>query len=77
MRQYGETGSMSAYQEDHLISLEMGGNPTDPRNLWPEPYPRASAMDKIENQLNAEICDGKLTLAQAQARESYIKHTQG
>jgi hypothetical protein len=34
-------------------------------------------MDQIENQLNAEICDGQLTLAQAQARESQIKHTQG
>jgi hypothetical protein len=77
MRQYGEAGSMSDYQEDHLISLEMGGNPTDPRNLWPEPYPRASEMDKIENQLNSEICDGQLTLAQAQAKESQIKHTQG
>ena len=62
---------------DHLISLEMGGNPTDPRNLWPEPYPRAAAMDQIENQLNSEICDGQLTLAQAQAKESQIKHTQG
>src|SRR6185437_10688071 len=41
MRQYGETGSLSDFQEDHLISLELGGNPTDPRNLWPEPYPRA------------------------------------
>ena len=77
MRQYGETGSMSDYQEDHLISLEMGGNPTDPRNLWPEPYPRAAEMDKIENELNDEICDGKLTLAQAQEREDTIKHTQG
>ena len=77
MRQYGETGSPSDYQEDHLISLEMGGNPTDPRNLWPEPYPRASQMDQIENQLNSEICDGKLTLAQAQQREDTIKHTQG
>jgi hypothetical protein len=77
MRQYGETGPMSAYQEDHLISLEMGGNPTDPRNLWPEPYPRASQMDQIENQLNSEICDGQLTLAQAQEKESQIKHTQG
>jgi hypothetical protein len=77
MRQYGETGSMSDYQEDHLISLEMGGNPTDPRNLWPEPYPRAAEMDKIENELNSEICDGKLTLAQAQQREDTIKHTQG
>jgi hypothetical protein len=77
MRQYGETGSPSDYQEDHLISLEMGGNPTDPRNLWPEPYPRAAQMDQIENQLNSEICDGKLTLAQAQEREDTIKHTQG
>ncbi len=77
MRQYGETGSLSDYQEDHLISLEMGGNPTDPRNLWPEPYPRAAEMDKIENQLNSEICDGQLTLAQAQQREDDIKHREG
>jgi hypothetical protein len=77
MRQYGETGSPSDYQEDHLISLEMGGNPTDPRNLWPEPYPRAAEMDQIENQLNSEICDGQLTLAQARQREDTIKHTQG
>ena len=27
MRKYGETGSLSDYQEDHLISLELGGNP--------------------------------------------------
>ncbi len=77
MRLYGETGSMSGYQEDHLISLELGGSPTDPRNLWPEPYPRASQMDQIENQLNAQVCDGQLTLAQAQEKESQIKHTQG
>jgi hypothetical protein len=77
MRQYGETGSLSDYQEDHLISLELGGNPTDPRNLWPEPYPRAAAVDQIENELNAEVCSGKLTLAQAQQREDDLKHTQG
>ena len=77
MRQYGETGSMSDYQEDHLISLELGGNPTDPRNLWPEPYPRASHVDQIENELNAEVCSGRLTLAEAQQREDTLKHTQG
>jgi hypothetical protein len=77
MRAYGESGSMSNYQEDHLISLELGGSPTDPRNLWPEPYPRASQMDQIENQLNSEVCGGQLTLAQAQQQESQIKHTQG
>jgi hypothetical protein len=77
MRLYGETGSLSDYQEDHLISLELGGNPTDPRNLWPEPYPRAAAVDQIENELNGEVCSGQLTLAQAQQREDDLKHRDG
>jgi hypothetical protein len=77
MRRYGEAGSLSHYQEDHLISLELGGDPTDPRNLWPEPYPRASEVDRIENELNAEVCSGQLTLEQAQQREDDLKHTQG
>jgi hypothetical protein len=77
MRLYGEAGSLSDYQEDHLISLELGGNPTDPRNLWPEPYPRAADVDKIENELNAEVCSGQLTLAQAQQREDDLKHRDG
>jgi len=77
MRQYGETGSLSDYQEDHLISLELGGNPTDSRNLWPEPYPRASDVDRIENDLNAQVCSGQLTLEQARQREDTLKHTQG
>jgi hypothetical protein len=77
MRAYGETGLPSAFQEDHLISLELGGHPTDPRNLWPEPYPRAAQVDQIENELNAQVCGGSLTLAQAQERESGIKHTRG
>lgn len=77
MRQYGETGSLSDYQEDHLISLELGGNPTDPRNLWPEPYPRAADVDKIENELNADVCSGRLTLADAQQREDDLKHREG
>lgn len=77
MKEYGETGPPSAYQEDHLISLELGGHPTDPRNLWPEPYPRAREVDAIENELNAEVCDGALTLAEAQQRESALKHRDG
>lgn len=77
MRAYGETGSPSAYQEDHLISLELGGHPTDPRNLWPEPYPRAAQVDTIENELNAQVCSGSLTLSQAQERESALKHSKG
>jgi hypothetical protein len=77
MRAYGETGPPSAFQEDHLISLELGGHPTDPRNLWPEPYPRAAQVDEIENALNAQVCGGSLTLEQAREHESELKHTRG
>ncbi|MFL5913620.1 MAG: hypothetical protein ACJ768_24035 [Gaiellaceae bacterium] len=77
MREYGETGPASAYQEDHLISLELGGDPSDPRNLWPEPYPRAADVDRIENDLNAQVCGGSLSLRDAQRKESELKHAQG
>ena len=77
MREYGVGGSASDYQEDHLISLELGGHPTDPRNLWPEPYPRASAVDSIENDLNSKVCSGDLTLESAQLKESALKHSDG
>jgi hypothetical protein len=77
LRQYGLRGPPSAYQEDHLISLELGGSPADPRNLWPEPYPRASAVDQVENDLNHRVCAGSLTLAEAQRRESALKHRDG
>jgi hypothetical protein len=77
LAQYHLRGALSGFQEDHLISLELGGNPTDPRNLWPEPYPRAAAVDQVENQLNHKVCTGELTLAEAQRTESSIKHTKG
>ena len=77
MRVYHEHGPPSAYQEDHLISLELGGDPTDRRNLWPEPYPRASEVDRIENELNAQVCSGALSLWDAQVKEAQLKHTQG
>jgi hypothetical protein len=77
LRQYRLRGPPSAFQEDHLISLELGGDPVDPRNLWPEPYPRAAAVDRIENQLNDLVCNGKMSLAEAQRRESALKHADG
>jgi hypothetical protein len=77
LRLYGRRGPPSAYQEDHLISLELGGSPADPRNLWPEPYPRASKVDQMENDLNHRVCAGSLTLAEAQRRESALKHRDG
>jgi hypothetical protein len=77
MAAYGVTGDSSAYQEDHLISLELGGHPTDPRNVWPQPYPRAAEVDRIENELNDAVCSGELSLAEAQRREAALKHLEG
>ena len=77
MTQYGENGPTTNFQEDHFISLELGGAPTDPRNLWPEPQPRASQVDKIENQLNQEVCSGKITLAEGRRREAELKYKDG
>ncbi len=39
IRQYGYSDlRLRDYEEDHLISLELGGSPTAPQNLWPEPH---------------------------------------
>lgn len=56
------------YEEDHMIPLEIGGAPSDPRNLWPEPYAGsegARAKDVVENRLHREVCDGAISLAAA------------
>jgi hypothetical protein len=31
---YGYTGSLKDVEYDHLVPLELGGDPNDPRNLW-------------------------------------------
>lgn len=62
-----------SYEEDHLISLELGGSPTDPSNLWPEPYapaPGAHEKDSVENYLHKQVCAGKITLEEAQKEVS-------
>jgi hypothetical protein len=67
IQQYGYTDTNTRdYEEDHFISLELGGNPTDPKNLWPEPHPSTNEKDLVENYLHKQICDGTMTLAQAQ-----------
>jgi hypothetical protein len=64
---YSDT-SMADYEEDHLIPLELGGAPRDPRNLWPEPHAGAKnsySKDAIENKLKTAVCNGQVTLAAA------------
>jgi len=69
MLSWGLSGTTTDYEEDHFISLELGGNPTDPRNLWPEPYypsPGARQKDVVENYLHKQVCSGTITLKAAQ-----------
>ncbi len=56
------------YEVDHLVSLELGGS-NDIANLWPEPAeprPGFHEKDKVENYLHKQVCDGVLSLADAQ-----------
>ncbi len=76
----GDNRNPAAYEEDHLIALELGGSPTSTRNLWPEPWERSSAhpagfaaagtgaqtKDRIEDSLRSRVCNGQLTLVAAQ-----------
>jgi hypothetical protein len=71
---YGYTGSLHDAEYDHLISLELGGDPNDPRNLWvepPSPGHRSGAgvnnpKDAVESRLHSAVCSGQATLAAAQ-----------
>jgi len=76
MQQYGDTvpdeagrcfpgsNNPKCYEEDHLISLQAGGHPTDPENLWPQPYNSeingqivgARQKDLVESFIHDEIC---------------------
>lgn len=73
--QYGYGDSkLKDYEEDHFIPLEIGGNPKDPKNLWPEPYDTevsgktmgARQKDKVEDLLKKQVCEGTITLKEAQ-----------
>jgi hypothetical protein len=66
MSAYGDSGSPSDYEYDHLVSLELGGALNDPRNLWPEPGASPNAKDEVENQLHRLVCERQMALATAQ-----------
>lgn len=51
---------------DHEVSLELGGAPDDPRNLWVEPGKIPNPKDAVENKLNQAVCSGLVPLATAQ-----------
>lgn len=69
MAAYNDVSSPKDFELDHLVSLELGGCPDCVANLWPEPYNisfGAHEKDNVENYLNKQVCDGNLSLSQAQ-----------
>jgi len=56
---------------NHLIPLSLGGSPTSPQNLWPQPRYEvgryaASDKDTVEYKLYKAVCAGTVQLAPAQ-----------
>lgn len=71
LSRYGQPSQLKNYEEDHLIALEIGGAPTNPDNLWPEPRwgqsgTTAASKDQEENRLRNAVCSGQMDLAAAQ-----------
>jgi hypothetical protein len=60
-------GSPSLYEEDHLIPLELGGAPRNPKNLWPEPRTQAKKSDPLETKLKRQVCKRQIMLGRARA----------
>ena len=59
-----------AYEVDHFIPLEIGGS-NDLTNLWPEPAtptPGFHQKDQFENFEHGQVCDGAISVAEAQSR---------
>ncbi|WP_051837033.1 hypothetical protein [Streptomyces sp. NRRL WC-3742] len=73
-KSYGYTGPTGDSEYDHLISLQLGGDPNDPRNLWVQPpspdhVPGKgpnNPKDSVETHIHTAICKGQTTLAAAQ-----------
>ena len=63
---YGYTGSLKDVEYDHLVPLELGGDPNDPRNLWIEPGASPNPKDGVESRLHQLVCEGTVPLAAAQ-----------
>jgi len=65
--QYGYLNhALGDYEEDHLVPLSVGGSPSDPRNLWPEPGASPNTKDRVEADLQGAVCAHEVSLASAQ-----------
>ena|SRR5271166_3791651 len=68
---YDYAGSLATAEYDHLIPLELGGDPNDPANLWVEPNDNPAATtttntkDSLEDRLHSIVCSDQMPLAAA------------
>jgi hypothetical protein len=70
-------GSPSLHEEDHLVPLELGGAPRNPKNLWPDPRTQAKKSDPLQTRLKRQVCARLLTLATARATIKAFKFNYG
>ena len=85
--EYGYTDTNPKhYEEDHLITLSIGGAPDDPRNLWPKPRISewdADKKDQLEFVTYRMVCAQEISFAEAQHAmatnwiEAYKKYVHG
>jgi hypothetical protein len=67
IKDYGYANkSLSGYEEDHFVPLELGGAPSDVKNLWAEPGSTPNPKDNVENKLHQSVCSGRITLKAGQ-----------
>ena len=80
-QQLAEFGYMDTdprhYEEDHLIPLELGGAPRNPRNLWPEPRAQSRLSDPFETTLRRAVCFRVMTLKRARMTIRAFKFSEG
>jgi hypothetical protein len=70
-KSYNYRGSLRQAEYDHLIPLELGGDPNDPRNLWVEPPSPGhtpsqgfrNPKDGVERKAKSLVCKGRVPLA--------------
>ena len=73
-KSYSYNGSFSVAEYDHLVSLELGGDPNDRRNLWvepPSPGHKATSgvhnpKDTVEAQARSLVCSHQVGLTAMQ-----------
>jgi hypothetical protein len=71
---YNFRGSLRQAEYDHLIPLELGGDPNDPRDLWVEPPSPGhkpsqgfrNPKDTVERKARLLVCRGRVPLAAMQ-----------